>query len=601
MYKKNIDEDFLQNNFNKNKTKQKDVFKLSSYYLNNISYNTRKINSDFLVKNKMNPSDKITSTIVVKDIVDTKTPVTMELFHQNSEKLDLHKERDFIKNDVITNYYSSNESESSDIYFLKHNISHDLNLGSEINNDNKNDLTHFEEPSKEYNINLNDNSFVKQHIDISVIPTRSLKTYPNLNDEQGTIDLNNTSFVKQPMDISIIPTNNVNTDANLNNNNQYLNINNPISNRIKKKFPLENNNLYDIEVSSNSHFIPIDKTFIKNINSNVVMNGFIHNTNFKSSSNKSNHSVLDLYLKKIKIINNVYQEKYFGNVNATGFGDFIRGCYFLMSFCETYRFSYRIIINHPIQKFLKHKHSFSSQDNDDLFKNISMFTNNNWKESIFDSDNYIVNVKTDSNIINDFINYIYDAITDNNDNNKNIFIYTIAFPLHKLIERHKKYMRALLVPSDEMKVYVDNVINKIGLVKKNYIVIHIRSGDNYLKQETTKFTNNYVKNLIHQIKRNISKIKDSSSQNFLLISDNNRIKKIIVHEFGFFKTVINSITHLGEGILLNDTSVKNTLLDFYLFSNASSIMSFSSYKHGSGFSYWCAKTYDIPYSCQFIE
>ena len=55
-----------------------------------------------------------------------------------------------------------------------------------------------------------------------------------------------------------------------------------------------------------------------------------------------------------------------------------------------------------------------------------------------------------------------------------------------------------------------------------------------------------------------------------------------------------------EFIVLEEEKVKNTIIDFYLLSLSNSINSYSSYEHGSGFSYWCAKTYDIPYSCKYI-
>ena len=53
--------------------------------------------------------------------------------------------------------------------------------------------------------------------------------------------------------------------------------------------------------------------------------------------------------KGIKIINNVYQSKYdFGRSNCTGLGDFIRGCYFLLEFCDEYKFKPKIIFNNCI-------------------------------------------------------------------------------------------------------------------------------------------------------------------------------------------------------------------------------------------------------------
>ena len=41
--------------------------------------------------------------------------------------------------------------------------------------------------------------------------------------------------------------------------------------------------------------------------------------------------------------------------------------------------------------------------------------------------------------------------------------------------------------------------------------------------------------------------------------------------------------------------------DFYLLANSNTIHSLTSYPHGSGFSYWCAKTFNIPYVCKYIQ
>ena len=46
--------------------------------------------------------------------------------------------------------------------------------------------------------------------------------------------------------------------------------------------------------------------------------------------------------------------------------------------------------------------------------------------------------------------------------------------------------------------------------------------------------------------------------------------------------------------------LENTMLDFYLISKSKNVMSYSVYEHGSGFSKWCAFTYDIPYYCKYV-
>jgi hypothetical protein len=88
---------------------------------------------------------------------------------------------------------------------------------------------------------------------------------------------------------------------------------------------------------------------------------------------------------------------------------------------------------------------------------------------------------------------------------------------------------------------------------------------------------------------------------YLLIADNNEIKYLLCEIFPNFKSIYKEITHLGEGKVLERNKIKNTMLDFYLMANSNSINSFTGYVHGSGFSLWCATTYNIPYTCKYIK
>jgi hypothetical protein len=160
----------------------------------------------------------------------------------------------------------------------------------------------------------------------------------------------------------------------------------------------------------------------------------------------------------------------------------------------------------------------------------------------------------------------------------------------------KKYMRTILEPSLEVKFEVNQILNDLELISKEFSVIHIRSGDKYLKQSTCKFNPDYINKLLFAINERID-----SNKKYLLISDNNQIKNIILTRFPDMKAVVKEITHFGEGQVLEEEKVKNTLIDFYLLSLTREIFSFSAYKHGSGFSYWCAQTYDIPYICKYIS
>jgi hypothetical protein len=142
-------------------------------------------------------------------------------------------------------------------------------------------------------------------------------------------------------------------------------------------------------------------------------------------------------------------------------------------------------------------------------------------------------------------------------------------------------------------------INKqVSLNFKKYSVFHIRSGDDYLNKDNKIFLTKYFE----KIKREIQYyIKSCQPANYLIIADNNEIKILLKKNFPKFKIILKEITHFGEGVDLEEEKVKNTLIDFYLLSFANKIISLSTYKHGSGFSYWCAQTFDVPYIAKYIE
>ena len=330
----------------------------------------------------------------------------------------------------------------------------------------------------------------------------------------------------------------------------------------------------------------------KNISKHIKMDMFI--------SDKDSHRDFDitkLRNKNVQIITNVYQELYLENNKPTGLGDFIRGCYFLLQFCEKYSFQFKIIINHPIAFFLEKfykKFTINQHMYKNLFANIPMFTPNNWKDSIFDASDYITGNVTTYTTMSEFFYFLCDTNVTGN----NLFVYNIMFPYDDVKEEHKAFVRNFFEPNQEMKLYIDESLAHIGLVRKQYSVIHIRSGDSYLNDSVKIFDSNYFRRLVSEIGMLVSVNK---GVHYLLIADNNEIKVLLMEKIMGIKSFFKKITHLGEGTLLLKDEVKNTMLDFYLFSFANSIHSFTSYPHGTGFSYWCAQTYDIPHKCKYIK
>jgi len=282
----------------------------------------------------------------------------------------------------------------------------------------------------------------------------------------------------------------------------------------------------------------------------------------------------------------------------------LRGCYFILEFCETYNFQPKIIFNNCISKFFLIKtHNLERINN--VLQAISGCRNNNFKEFVIENDIIKDPLKDIKNIMADFVNYVVKSPQYNG----NSFMFCNSFPINEIPKKNKEYMRKILEPTNEMKLIINQTLDGLNISKNNYSVIHIRAGDSYLKEEKNIFTNGYIRTLINNIKNDINEAKpwtqtarlEHLDNNYLLISDSNDVKKIIQKYFPSFKTLFKPITHFGEGVVLEEEKVKNTLVDFYLLSHSKSIFSYSAYKHGSGFSYWCAKTFNIPYVCKFVQ
>ena len=309
--------------------------------------------------------------------------------------------------------------------------------------------------------------------------------------------------------------------------------------------------------------------------------GKVHNVTKKEREEEPKPPNIDYNLEDIEIcilsenikqIINVYQPIYKNDKNASGFGDFIRGSYFLMQFCDTFNLKFNTIINHPIQKFLKRNGAHNLQ-RDELpnYENIEFYQQVKI-EGFLDENNF-----------NQFLN-----TTENTNDGRNVFIDTYLYPVNDVSQKHKEILRTILEPIPEMITQVNNVLKNLNLERHAFNVIHIRSGDKYLI-ENSVIDPVFIKKLVNVL------YFLNNSENYLLLTDSYKLKYILMKLFPRLKMFFNEITHFGEGVELDDGKVKNTLIDFYVMASSKKIFSFSVYDHGTGFSRWCAETYNIPY------
>jgi hypothetical protein len=289
------------------------------------------------------------------------------------------------------------------------------------------------------------------------------------------------------------------------------------------------------------------------------------------------------YIKtNISVIVNVYQPEYFNSKKATGFGDFIRGTYFVMQFCNLVGANIDICINHPFKKFLKlQKNRICNLQQDDIYA----FDKNNFHPEDQEDPDY----KTE--IIYEFCNYLKEQVFEN----KVATIYSISFPFDPISDKMRQTIIKSLEPTNEFKDDIMNELNTLKLEFKKYAVIHIRSGDDVLINNDD-INSNYLQKILGEINTVYR-----PGYKFLLISDSVKLKQRILEIFPTIIASFNEITHSGEGQNLEDEKVKNTLLDFYLMAYSVRIFSYSCYDHGTGFSRWCAETFKVPYSCKIVK
>ena len=349
------------------------------------------------------------------------------------------------------------------------------------------------------------------------------------------------------------------------------------------------NTTMNITINKNAN---ANANIAKNINTNTANTNAANtnaNTNIAKNTNTANKN-------KFHTIYHVYQQTYKFNKNASGFGDFIRGAYFILEFCDLYNLNCIIKIVHPIKQFLQISQLYENRIDPDILENIYFYNNSNFLNWYVNEDLVLTKPNVGINYVNNFINYInklpvYDFA---------IYTYNIVYSPKKPLHKHKQIIKNILTPNLEMHEYIDESLLNLSLIKHNYSVIHIRYGDMFLINNKMQLEEKYI----NQLKKEISEIIDKNkfkNTKYLLISDNIVIKEIIVKLWNNIFTLFTDISHLGEGVILETKKVKNTMLDFYLMSNANNIYAFSVYNHGSGFSQWCAETYDIPYICKILK
>lgn len=558
--------------------------------LKSINLNSIDLNKNIIYKNIIYEENNLISkkNIFSFDILNNNLFIFNEL-DENNDNLFLSNNYNFEinpikKNNLLENYTTENNLivDNSELTMKIININN-LNFLDIKNNYETTKVKNTDEQIINFDKNINYNFNKLFYVDNDNLNK-------NINNE-----IKNNIFTDYSYENNFKITNKLNMIS-INNENIKIKIE---ENNENKLFPLIDTNL-NLNINK---FIPKETIDELNIPINLELNMDTDVTKFNNFLNNkimNNNDVLkekqkEFILNGLRIscnyLINVYQLVYNKNKIATGLGDFIRGSYFLIEFCKKYNFKYFIdISNHPIKNFLKkYNKNKLNEKIKNIYKKINKFEQDNFNPVISTNQNFITNY-SNKEIYFNFLEYL----SNQEKYDKKIFIYTITFPNEGLINNYKKIMRDIFEPTDKMKLLINIKLKILELKSYSYEIIHIRCGDEYLSNKIINSESVNIEFILSELdKLNLNK-------KYLLISDNNFIKSFIKKKYNFINILYHDIVHTGENSEIIFKKLENTMLDFYLISKSKNVMSYSVYQHGSGFSKWCAFTYDIPYYCKYF-
>ena len=284
--------------------------------------------------------------------------------------------------------------------------------------------------------------------------------------------------------------------------------------------------------------------------------------------------------KKLKKIVNVYKLHY-RNGSSPGLGDYLRGSFAFMQLSYLLNIEFDIDISqHPMAKFIENPVSIEGLD----YSTIDMYDQMNRKQG--NINNY-ENVASNINI--DFLHHVIHLL--NNQDCETYGLFSNAFTCFNYYSsKGREFIKSRLRPTKYIQDYVDETLASLNLTKKNYSVIHIRSGDKYLLCKDTLCTK-FVTNI-----KNILDKNTFSDRKYIIISDCTLLKHAL-KTYPNFYIYLTKIAHLGGETAesLDLTGVRNTMLDFFIMEHSVEILSLSVYGHVSGFSKYARIINDIPF------
>jgi len=171
-------------------------------------------------------------------------------------------------------------------------------------------------------------------------------------------------------------------------------------------------------------------------------------------------------------------------------------------------------------------------------------------------------------------------------------IYTFfsnEFPINPITIEERIFIRNKLLPSDDMKDYVQHTKNNWG-IKCPYNILHLRCGDSCLVDGEPPNYDIFIRE-IQQLKMDPIPC--------VVLSDSVQMKERLRELYPHYIISMDNPVHTCN--CTDEEQIKDTMRDFFLFTTANKVYSLSIYGHGSGFSEWACQLYNVPYHAKHIQ
>ena len=286
-----------------------------------------------------------------------------------------------------------------------------------------------------------------------------------------------------------------------------------------------------------------------------------------------------------KIVN-VYQVQFL-DFKAPGFGDYLRGCFTMMQIIDT------------LNEYCNTNVTFDMDLSNHPMSQVILTEGRNPAVNYAALGNFHIDVlvvkKEESDIAFqhilgqtvDYMNKLRPQHEKGQLHNGTFYTFCCKFAIYnEFLPRHKELVKSKLIPTEAMASYIAGVKESMGICDGEYSVIHVRCGDE--SSFSHSFSRQIDGNFIEKVKKLIA--ANVPSGKHILITNNDTLRSALN-----IPSWNPRICHTGQDSKQSFESIRDTMTDFFIMSKALSIVAFSPYHHGTGFSMECAKVYDIPY------